>query len=121
MLYLTELAQIGIGLFFLKITHNSICEKDTITTEVVSFDGTSGGNTHRHLSRSLVGLDLQLEFVHQILQASQILSVFLSLCKAKHVFSAIYCKKALYVFSTNNMNVNQSGAKSLLGNIFPTW
>ncbi len=35
--------------------------------------------THRLLRSSLVGLDLQLEFVHKVLKASQILAVFLSL------------------------------------------
>ncbi len=35
--------------------------------------------SYRLLSSSLVGLDLQLEFVHEILKASQILTVLLSL------------------------------------------
>ena len=35
--------------------------------------------THRLLSLALVGLDLQLQLVHQVLQPQQVLPVFLSL------------------------------------------
>lgn len=97
MLDLPELGQAGVGLFLLREdreqgTRSYHCRpfgnRPTFHTVTQQLKGKLEmlWGTYRFLSLPLVGLNLQLQLVHQILQPGNILLVLLSLREVGHSF-----------------------------------